>query len=217
MATPKEAFDESMKRAVSFLIAYRELHGKRGRVPTARADLLRGAVVFAVAAMDAYIRDTVAYHLAKVIAVQVRTKSALPKEFIRIIDSTMNTEALIKAAYASRTGSHIRSAVEGKLVQRSFQDPKAIEDAFKIIGLNDLIVKVAEIYGSKKKELEKTIRAITKRRHQIVHQADLHQDKKKKRKPREIKVSFVEEVLDTIRNFVNSIERIVSEHIQDIQ
>jgi len=217
LTTPKQAFDESMKRAQSFLVAYRELHGKRGRVPKARADLLRGVVVFAVAAMDAYVRDTVASNLAKLVASRAKANRDLPEELVKVVDSAMNTKALIKAAYASRPGSHIRSAVEGILAERSFQSARAIEDAFKIIGLDDLTAKVAEECSDSKKQLERKIREIAKRRHQIVHQADLHQDKQHKRKPREIKVGFVEDALKTIDSFVKHMDQVVKKYMQGIK
>ena len=205
-----------MRRAESFLKAYRELHGKPGRVPKRRADLLRGAVVFAVAAMDAYIRDTIASCLAKVVAARAKTGKALPRALVKTIESAMNTETLIKAAYASRTGSHIRSAVEGKLAEKSFQSTKAIAEAFNIIGLDDFVSKVTNKGCFDKKDMEGKIREITKRRHLIVHQADLHQDKKKKRKPRNITVGFVEESLKTIRAFVEAVEEVVNEYMRGI-
>jgi len=207
------AFEESIHRARSFLTAYRQLHGKAGQVPRSKSDLLRGAVVFAVAAMDAYIRDVVTSHLAPVIARDIHKKRALPERLVKIIDGCMSTEDLIKAAYAKRPGSHVRSAVANKLAGRAFQNVRAIDDAFLLLGIDGMVGQAAVEMKWKQGQLKKMLRDVAKRRHQIVHQADLRQDNRKKRTPRRITVEFTEKAIATIEKFVRAMDGIVARRV----
>jgi len=165
-------------------------------------DLLRASLVMIVSAMDAYYHTMIATYVAKAF------RSKEPPT--ALLDCRITISDLEKAHKGTRLGAHVRSAIERHLSHQPLQSPKAISKGLSLIGIKDFWVSVSKEMGRDKDVVEKKLKRIAKRRHQIVHEGDLSQGDKTKNKDRRLSSDYVRDAIYFIDSLVNSSHEVIT-------
>jgi RiboL-PSP-HEPN len=216
--SPKAAFDNIVERAASILALHGELAGGLA-VPAAiiasqRAilhdDLLRSALVLAVAALDRYVHDRV----TKGIAAAYRRGNLNREQEEFSIPVSLAFEIAARATKAqgdpkqSRHANLVRNEVQEILHKRPFQSWREIEVAFLLIGISGLaghIQNAAHLgnMGPYKNQLNDIVRT----RNLIVHEGHIRRHQRGgKSTLLEITSASVTEATDFLKGFVGHLE-----------
>ena len=143
---------------------------------TYASELLRSAVVSAVSAQDRYFHDVVVHHSLKML---IKKEEDVPKELKKISIPLIETKRAIDRARKpgnTRPRGVIKSALQQQLHRQfTFQNPYSVIKAAQMLGVEDFWGKVAIKMPGKpaKGEITTTLRKISARRNQIVHEADI--------------------------------------------
>jgi len=119
------------------------------------------------------------------------------------------TIRLIEILFKDRPTSHISSIVRKQLNDRTYQDPGKIEDALKILGVDDLWFKVGQRLGVGKEDAKGKVLLYVKRRHQIVHRGDYGQTKKSKNRLTPIRREFADTCIANIEELIKALDEVV--------
>lgn len=131
------------------------------------SDLLRTAVVIAVAGMDAYFTDVFAERL-----VPFLKKKGTTKGLTDLLEAAgMDVEMALQLLSMQRPFRRIRTLVEIHLTRHVTQRTKAINELFKAYGIPDICENVEK--KLKRKRLLREIEILVERRHAIAHDGDL--------------------------------------------
>lgn len=191
-----EAFEFNIERARNLTKLYEKLKGqgmKHGQID----DLLRSSYVLAVGALDAFVHDRVAERLVPYIRSRLdRDPSALEPIEKELKD--VELRELLRWLTLSRPFVQVRRVIEQKIGSQSFQHPGKIEEAFRLIGKNDIWEGITQELEITTDRLKKNLAGTAKRRNQIVHEGDREQSRLKKHQKRPLKLDEVVEVLDLI-------------------
>jgi hypothetical protein len=170
-------------------------------------ELLRAAVVAGVSATDRYFHDVVVYHSWKLLS---RKDEEVPKELRQLSIPALTTRRAVekmKSKPRARPGLVVKMAIQESLHRRTFQDPNDVHWASQLLGVKDFWGEVAKrMPGSPSKgDVQATLRTIVRRRHQIVHEADLHRKVKTKVPTlRELTRAEAEKWVRWLRDFVQA-------------
>jgi len=164
----KKAFDINIRRASYFLDIHQETQIGAGAPTLARRELPRGAVVFAVGALDAYLSDV----SADVVVTGLRSEPARQdlREVLRQVQKeipTLSLEVALLPREADRV-THIQNAVLDHFrTNVSGHGVKAVSAAVQRMGRksSDFWSEIVDEYPDATAELDRW----TEIRHQIVH------------------------------------------------
>lgn len=177
------------------------------------SELLRAALVTAVSALDRFMHDLV---VEKSWALLRKGESEVPNEMRKIRISVVETKRALERLRAdakARPGHIVKKAIQDVLHRDyTFQKPDDILKAGRMLGIEDFWGRVAEAMpgNPNKDQIIQRIRTISKRRNQIVHEADLIvKTKPKKVRVREIKRSEVVADIEWLRTFVRAVAGLV--------
>jgi len=131
------------------------------------SDLLRAAVVVAVAAMDAYFTDVFTERLVPFLKKKGATKGLTDL----LKDAGMDVEMALQLLSMQRPFRRIRTLVEAHLGQHVTQRTKAINELFEAYGIPGICENVER--ELKRKRLLREIEILVERRHAIAHDGDL--------------------------------------------
>jgi hypothetical protein len=84
VANPQTVFDKTMRRVDGLLLLDPELHGVAGRPKQHVSDLLRGALVLSVAALDALVLDSVVAAIPRAVRVRLTQRDAHARRSLRL-------------------------------------------------------------------------------------------------------------------------------------
>lgn len=178
------------------------------------AELLRGAVVASISALDRYLHDLVLQHCWKLLS---KPESQIPNELKKIavsVTATKRALQLLRKDPKARPGHIVKKAIQERLHRDyTFQKPDDVLKAAKMLGVLNFWQAVAdEMPGAPPKgDVISYLRNIAKRRNQIVHEADLVlKTKAKEITLRDISRTDAGEWVDWITEFVNAIDRVVA-------
>jgi RiboL-PSP-HEPN len=164
------AFSSTHERAGTLL----KLHssGTAGRPKKEKEDILRAAVMLAVAAVDSYFHDKILERLTPLL--QARKGKNLPGDLIKLLEKNCGVEKLLGVLYEERPHRHIHTIVKQAQADLTFQKPDKIENALKLIGISDFWYKVAVKmgHGTSKESLKRKLGQYAARRDKIAHEAD---------------------------------------------
>ena len=181
------------------------------------SELLRSSVVSAISAMDRYFHDIIVELSTDILQKKEKDISIEMKNIELPILTFKNAIQKIKKDNNSRPGTIIKTAIQEKLHRGfTFQKPDDIVKAMKIIGIKEFWPKVATELGSgiKVEEILKTIRKITLRRNQIVHEADLiRKTKIKNLTLRAISRNDTIKWIKWITSFIESTDKVIKKNI----
>jgi restriction system protein len=179
------------------------------------SELLRAAVVATISAIDRYMHDIVVYHCWKLLSLpEDKIPSQLRKLSIPVIDAKKATENC-RRDQSSRPGHSFKKAIQQHLHKDfTFQKPDDLVKAAKMLGIEDFWGKVSQKFqvNHTKQDIINKLRVISRRRNQIVHEADLIlKTKAKKLTLREIDSN---EALDWV-DWMDELGRVIDKVIAD--
>jgi len=179
------------------------------------SEILRGVVTASVSALDRYIHDQVT---DKSLQLLRRAEADVPKELrqikVPLLTAKRSMEKL-RGDSSARPGALLKAELREILhKEETFQSVASVEKGAKMLGIRDFWGRIlAELPRfSSKGEVQEELRAVTHRRNQIVHEADLIiQERPRDTKLRDIGRSDAENALAFVEEFVFGVDRLVAE------
>jgi RiboL-PSP-HEPN len=176
------------------------------------SEILRGAVVAAVSALDRYMHDLLVKYSWKLLSRKVEDiPNQLKCLHVTALDTRKALEHLRKDPKA-RPGHLVKQALQVTLHREfTFQNPDSVLKAAKMLGIEDFWGKVAkEMPGNPtKSDVMLSLKGITARRNQIVHEADLVRTRRAEARLQDISHSQAQEWVDWMEQFGNAIQKVV--------
>ncbi len=172
-------------------------------------DMLRFAVVLAVAAFDSYVADLFSEPFVSFVKDPPDENKAV--QFLQSISFGTKEMLALLCARKERPFRTIHAAVDRYLATKSFQSEQPIKTLFSLYGLPNLFRNSANKAGGKR--VETRVRNLIKRRHEIVHACDVNS----KGKLREIERDCVQKWIDALARLVSAMDEIVGRRLQSIK
>lgn len=173
--TSFDIFELCVARARNLIKLHEAAHGKAGKPEKYASDAHRAAIVLAVAALDAFVRDFVIRRTRTLLANKAQ---ALPEALKIQIKKFMKDDDLLDAARKDDLLERVDKAFRSDFEKQSFQGTKNIEEQFRIVGYDDIFHQVAIDAGLNEDTLRADIDKFTKRRHVIAHRGDYDLDQR---------------------------------------
>jgi hypothetical protein len=167
--TPYFIFLRSISRSENLLKIQQKAHGLASRPPAFYADIYRASYVFAVSALDAYIRTLV---ISRSISYIKNIPFPLPQSLRNKLKELFTQDILIDAARTADLSSRVELALRDHFGYLSFQGVDKILNAMQLIGYSDIFKDVARSAAMNEVVLKGKLADITKRRHSISHCGD---------------------------------------------
>lgn len=164
--TARAMFDKSIARARTMLRLY-ELGCAHGGSEEDFADAHRAAIVLAISALDAFVRKHVLDTVGGLL--QTPKGKALDGTLKARIANLVKHDQLLDALRSDDVHSTIMRALKDDFDTKSFQRTDTIVDAFRLIGVNDIMKDVAGRANINDAKMRKQLDHFTKRRHIVVH------------------------------------------------
>lgn len=208
-----DIFQKNIGRAENLFALHRAVF-QRGRPPKEWADILRAALIFAAAALDAYMHDKLVEIVPRVIK---DTRNRLPGNLIDILKSNGITyESLIEMLFSGNHERRFREAIKKHYAERTIQDIGDIDKVVKNLGISDFWFSLAKAINKRKGRIRKInkegvkdfIQSYIYRRHKIVHEADLWSGRMRLRP---ITVEFTKRGIERIKIFVEKFDAVVNQ------
>lgn len=182
-----DQFNVTIVAADSLVAMYRELRqsrhlGARGRLDAANADLLwlpRSAVVVSVSALDAYVHHVVEERVPHLLRGHQPPPDALCERLAGVltIRNATNFRDALPILVANDTLDQIVARFRNQTLGfLAFQAPEKIEEAYRLIGRDQIFTEVAAIWqgpNTEPDDLKRRLAAYVRRRNQIAHEGDL--------------------------------------------
>lgn len=177
------------------------------------SELLRSTVVTIISALDRFVHDLVVYYCWKVLNY---SDDKIPKQMRKISIPVVETKrAVLKGRNDknSRPGHIVKKAIQEHLHNNfTFQKPSDVIFAMQMLGVIDFWGMVAaKMSGSPSKEkVIEALSTITRRRNQIVHEADLVlRTKAQTINPRDISYTKIRIWTDWMKDFGQAVNKVV--------
>ena len=167
--TSFDIFEMCVQRARNLVKLHQAAHGKSGKPEPYASDAHRAAIVLAVSALDAFIRDFVISRTTELLAA---SSDPLPGPLKDQIKKLLKDDDLIDAARKDDLLERVEKAFRADFERRSFQGTKNIEEQLKIVGYDDVFHDVAMDARMNKEALKEDLDRFTQRRHAIAHRGD---------------------------------------------
>lgn len=165
MITSLSQFHGNLKRARD-LAALGENLAAQTTVALDCSDIFRASLVLAVSALDHFIHE-----IARKGMLEIATGKRAPTDAYR----RFNVSMLAVSTLLGNPGQF--QALEFEIRERhgflSFQDPKKISDALRLISPVDLWSEVGNLLGQSNSTIKGRLKIIIDRRNQIAHEADM--------------------------------------------
>jgi hypothetical protein len=180
------------------------------------AELLRSVITAVVSALDRYIHDQIVTHCLKLLS---RAEGEIPKELRQLKLPALTVKRSLeklRADNGARPGTILKRDMQEMLHRdETFQSVSGIERGAKMLGLknfwSELTTKIPSY--TKSGDVQNALRGITKRRNQIVHEADIvTQERARDIKLRDITYSDAEKAVTFIIAFVDAFDELVAEN-----
>ncbi len=187
--TPKAAFDNIMERADRLVALHKELAGglalaaafTNPQRDVLNDDVLRSALVQAVAALDRYVHDRV----TKGIISAYRNRELNGEQEKFSIPVSLAIEIAAKASSArhspkqTRAANLVRNQIQEVLHKRPFQSWRDIEAAFLLIGITGLASQIQTARGLHDfTPIRTKLTTIIRTRNLIVHEGHIRRHKR---------------------------------------
>src|SRR6266700_1902889 len=172
MASPQTVFDKTMRRVDGLLLLHPELHGVAGRPRQHVSDLLRGALVLSVAALDALVLDSVVAAIPR--AVRDGRLGPNVAKWVR-----EEPEAFLALLPTTNPGAKLADLCREQLGAITFQRAAMIEGVMRDVVQRDPPWPRAAVILSRggatwsADEVKETLDEIVERRHRIAHSGDM--------------------------------------------
>jgi hypothetical protein len=164
-----DIFELCVQRARNLVKLHEAAHGKAGKPEKYTSDAHRAAIVLAISALDAFVRDSVISRTRTLLAAKT---SSLPPSLTEQIKKFLKDDDLLQAARKDDLLERVEKAFRSDFEKRSFQGTKNIEEQFRIVGYQDVFHEVAIKAGMNEDTLRADLDRFTRRRHAIAHRGD---------------------------------------------
>jgi hypothetical protein len=154
-------FERCIQRARNLIKLHEAAHGKQGKPEKFTADAHRAAIVLAISALDAFVRDLV---LSRVRTLLSTKTVVLPTALTEQIKRFLKDDALLDAARKDDLVERVDKAFRSDFEKRSFQGTKVIEEQLQLVGEAKVFHKIAVKAHVNEDVLQ--------RRHMIAHRGD---------------------------------------------
>jgi hypothetical protein len=218
--TPYEQFKKNIDAANHYRTMYVELRklkklGARGALDEQNRYLLwlpRAAVVSSVAALDAYVHQTLYLRIPQVLEDEnAPLPDALAELIVRVapIKNAGTARDALKYIRASDGIRLLAQTIKDKtLVFEAYQAPDKVVDAFRVIGVHDILKEVADRWqgpNTSREDIASRLAGYAKRRNQIAHESDLDTH----HRPRDISPDYAYRCSDFMTNIVDRMNQAV--------
>lgn len=212
-----DLFQSQLTRTIKLLDIHKSSYPKGRPVKEGEAaDLLRMVVVFAVAALDAYMHIRIVECVSRIMNKYKR----LPEKCVNLICGKFKQaeqgRELIKIALKRSPGKALLGMLRRDLAFETLQKPEQINSAFEMMEISDPWNRIAKLVNLKrgpkrkgrKESARKCILELVRRRDDIVHEGDVYIGRKHHGKVKEIQRSEVKNNLTKLQRIVEAIEKI---------
>jgi hypothetical protein len=173
--------------------------------------------VLAISALDSYLHDTVVERAPAIVMAFAKGETSPPGKLLEALKPSLNPENCLRLLGRGRPDEEIRKLVARHVSERTFQSPGEIEQAMRLVALDDFWESLRQRLRLKRKQQAKEylVDYVT-RRHKIVHEADAYRSKKFHGKLRGITRPFAVKCTSDVTKFVNSLDKVIDAHISRI-
>lgn len=200
-----EAFKFNIERAENLITLYETIKKKGGSADI--DDILRASCVLAVGALDAYVHDRVSEKLVPFTKSKLNSTGDELKPITKLLTDVEPVEFL-RWLTLKRPFVQVHKVVEEAIGAQSFQHPGKIEDAFRLIGKQDVWPTVADKMGKSSDDLKRALAKAATRRNQIVHEGDREKAKLKKHRKRPLTSKEVTDLIVLISEVGKELDRL---------
>lgn len=168
MSLAKAKFDKTINRCNEMVELYNRLKAEAGEDGNASQDILRGAIVLAVAAFDAYATDCFSEHFCdyvKKYGVDASLEGLLTQ-------AGFTVKFALELIDSERPYRKIRTLIDKYYYKYTTQKLNVIDDLFKQYHIMGLTKNAADRSGRNRQRLLSSVNKIIERRHSIVHDGD---------------------------------------------
>jgi len=158
-----------IERARNLVKLHTAVHGKVGKPEKYISDAHRGAIVLAISALDAFVRDFV---ISRTRVLLADKSGSLPGTLSGEIRRFIKDEALLEAARKDDLLERVEKAFRTDFERRSFQGTRNIEEQLAIVGFTDVFHLIAVRAHINEDALRADLDRFTTRRHAIAHRGD---------------------------------------------
>jgi hypothetical protein len=229
MAKAKAVFDKNIERSKHFMQLRKDLLDA-GKSAADVEDMLRAALSWSVAALDAYVHDKISEEVVNFIKIvvslptktdtQIDTRNKLAAELIAFLDRVDKDERPGHLSYWSystkqRPFVQIRADIERLLLLKTYQEPSKIESGFKLIGCKSIFDGMAG--GPKTPERAKMWKDLDEyslRRNKIVHETDRMRGRRGSRATRGMTPTYVTRAINRISAIVGLMDAEVDKQLK---
>ena len=215
---PIEQFRINIDAARKYLAMYRELRrlknlGARGALDANNKYLLwlpRASIVSSMSSLDAYVHQV----LYRYIPQFLKHADNIPD---KLSDMVVRVAPIKNAAHVGGAMQYLRSPTgpdrladairENVLGFQAYQAPDKVFEAFRVVGVPDVIQEVADRWrgpNTERNHIASRLERYSKRRNQIAHEGDLDNN----HEPREVTPDFGAACADFIENVVTRMDQI---------
>lgn len=218
MSSAAKAFETTMKRVSGMLSVHPEMHGKPGRPPQHVSDILRGALVLALAALDALVTDATIEALPTLIR-----RGCLPDTLTDWMKEKDNRDAAARCFEHPQPVSALVHALETTTLTKStYQRAEQIERALDCfagcrLDWNALADELTQRRVGRRSwsaaDAKARLNLFVERRNQIAHKGDVADGK---RSATGIRLAYVEEASELILIVGRHVRRCISARLKTI-
>ncbi|QFU01008.1 hypothetical protein FIU83_05105 [Halomonas sp. THAF5a] len=215
---PIEQFRVNIDAARKYLDMYRELRqlrnlGVRGPLNAGNKYLLwlpRASIVSSMSSLDAYVHQV----LYRYIPQFLKQADSIPE---KLGDMVVRVSPIKNASHVGGAIQYVRSPTgperladairENVLNFQAYQAPDKVVEAYRVIGVTDVIQEVADRWrgpNTDRGHIASRLERYAKRRNQIAHEGDLDNN----HEPREITPELGATCVDFIENVVSRMDQI---------
>ena len=179
-------FQANIAAAESLVAMYRELRasrelGARGVLSAENQDLLwlpRSSVVATISSLDTYIHSVVKRRLPRLFRAAKTVPDALSEQLAQLlpIKNAASFKEAVPILAATDTIAQLLKKLDEKYLRfQSFQAPEKVIDAYRMVGYDNIFVKVAAIWpgpNTTEDSIKRKLSGYVQRRNQIAHEGD---------------------------------------------
>lgn len=165
-------FHKTARRCDTLVDTYTTIHAMNAageNVPSAPKDIIRAAVVLAVAALDAYVTDVFVEKLATYLK-RHRPDDSLVE---LLLEAGLDTREALSLLTMERPYRRIRNLVRSYYAQYTTQRFDVIDSVFLVYRLNKITDAASR--KTRKAHIKRRVEDLIVRRHEIVHAGDYNQ------------------------------------------
>ena len=163
-------FKKTIQRCKNLVACYKLLNEQHKAdttiTPPAPTDIVRGAVVLAVASLDAYVTDVFAEKLVPYLKKYTPDQSLIEL----LCSSGLDTKEALKLIKMERPYRRVRTLIQNKYQTYTTQKCEVIDNLFANYRLGNITSNAAKKSG--KPSVKASVTKLVKRRHEIVHAGD---------------------------------------------